>query len=199
MIAPGRHCRGGFTLVELLSAVLVFSLLALMSYRGLGAVLDAREHAARETEKWRQVSAFLARFESDVQMAAPRPVRRSGGVAPAWSASADAGAGAALEFTRFAADAGGETPRRLGYRLNPQREVELLLWPGLDTAPNAEPARHAVLKGVASLELSYLDADLAWIPRWPGSPRDAEIPRAVRLRVVLASGEDIVRVFALRS
>jgi len=31
------------------------------------------------------------------------------------------------------------------------------------------------------------------------SPGDAAIPRAVRLRIVLASGEEIVRVFALNS
>ena len=34
----------GFTLIEIMTALLVLSLLALMSYRGLGAVLDAREH-----------------------------------------------------------------------------------------------------------------------------------------------------------
>ena len=199
MSATGRHFHGGFTLIELLSAVLVFSLLALMSYRGLGAVLDARDHAARETEKWRKLSAFLARFERDVQMAAPRPVRRAGAIAPAWSGTRDPVGGPLLEFTRFGSDEGAVAPRRLGYRLNPQREVELLLWPGLDAAPNAEPARHPLLTGVARFELDYLDADLAWITAWPGSPRDAEIPRAVRLRIVLASGEDIVRVFALRS
>ncbi|MGP1676058.1 MAG: prepilin-type N-terminal cleavage/methylation domain-containing protein, partial [Burkholderiales bacterium] len=33
-------CARGFTLIELMSALLVLSLLALMSYRGLGAVLD---------------------------------------------------------------------------------------------------------------------------------------------------------------
>ncbi|MGA8006850.1 MAG: prepilin-type N-terminal cleavage/methylation domain-containing protein, partial [Burkholderiales bacterium] len=63
---------GGFTLVELLAALLVLSLLALMSYRGLGAVLDAREHVGGEADKWRRVAAFFARFERDVELAAPR-------------------------------------------------------------------------------------------------------------------------------
>ena len=73
---------GGFTLIELLAALLILSALALMSYRGLGAVLDAREHVARETDKGRRMSSFFARFERDVQLAAPRPVRSASGTAP---------------------------------------------------------------------------------------------------------------------
>jgi general secretion pathway protein J len=75
-LTSARRTRArGFTLIEILSALLILSLLALMSYRGLGAVLDAREHTRDETDKWRRVTAFLARFERDVQLASPRPVR----------------------------------------------------------------------------------------------------------------------------
>lgn len=196
--APGVSLRG-FTLIELLTALLILSLLALMSYRGLGAVLDAREHVARENDKWRQVSSFFARFERDVQLAAPRPVRAASGSAPAWLGSTDTTHGARLEFSRFATVDGGDTPLRLAYRLNEKQEVELWLWPGLDVAPNALPARYSVLSGVTKFELQYLNADLLWVNTWPVSARDVSIPQAMRLRIVLASGEDIVRVFALRS
>lgn len=197
----GSTSRGlrGFTLIEMLSALLIFSLLALMSYRGLGTVLDARDHVGREAEKWRQLSAFLSRFEGDLNMAAPRPVRRAGGLVPAWIATPESGDGPLLEFSRFAAEEGGERPRRLAYRLGPDQAVEVWWWAGLDPAPDATPVRHVVLRGVADFELHYLGTDLAWASRWPVSPGDTEIPRAVRLRLVLASGEEIVRVFALHS
>ena len=42
MKSSPRAAARGFTLIELMTALLVLSLLALMSYRGLGAVLDAR-------------------------------------------------------------------------------------------------------------------------------------------------------------
>ncbi len=189
----------GFTLIELLAALLVLSLLALMSYRGLGAVLDAREHVRQQTAKWRAVSAFFARFERDVGLAAPRPVRSGTATAPAWQASVDTDSRPSLAFSRFASAEGMDTARRLGYRLNEKQEIELSLWPGLDVAPGAQPARHPVLAGVVQFELSYLTPAHAWVNTWPLPGLDAQVPEAVQLRIVLASGEDIVRVFALKS
>lgn len=193
--APAR----GFTLVELLTALLILSLLALMSYRGLIAVLDAREHVRHESEKWRGVASFFARFEHDVQLAAPRPVRGATGTTPAWRSRPDAMLEPRLEFSRFASAEGVDTARRLGYRLNEKQQIELWLWAGLDVAPDGLPARHPVLSGVARFELQYLNAGLAWVDTWPASVRDSPIPRAVQVRIVLVSGEEIVRVFALKS
>ena len=189
----------GFTLIEVMTALLVLSLLALMSYRGLGAVLDAREHVKQETDKWRQIAAFFARFERDVELAAPRPVRTAGGPAPAWQGMPAASAAARLEFSRFASTEGIDAARRIGYRLNEKNEIELWLWPGLDVAPDRLPERYPVLSGVKTFELQYLDASLAWVNAWPVLPTDLPIPRAVRLRVVLASNEEIVRIFVLRT
>jgi general secretion pathway protein J len=191
--------RCGFTLIELLTALLILSLLALMSYRGLGAVLDAREHVSQETDKWRRVANFFVRFEQDVQLAAPRPVRAAAGTVPAWRGWAEATSEPRLEFSRFASAEGVDTARRLAYRLNDQQEIELWLWPGLDVAPNVLPARYPVLAGVTKFELQYLNASLAWVTAWPVAALDPAIPRAVQVRIVLASGEEIVRVFALLS
>jgi len=190
----------GFTLIELLTALLILSALALMSYRGLGAVLDAREHVSKETDKWKRVAAFVARFERDVKLAEPRPIRSASGPAPAWRGIAGATSAPLLEFSRFASVEGLDTARRLGYRLNERQEIELWLWPGLDVPPNVEPARYPVLADVTAFELQYLNVNLAWVEAWPPSAAaDATLPQAVRLRIVLASGEEIVRVFGLGS
>ena len=172
----------GFTLIELMSALAILSLLAVMSFRGLGAVLDARDRVRQESEKWRGVAAFFSRLQRDLQLSAPLPVQA---------------ASERLEFSRFAAAEGVDAPRRVAYRLNADREVELWLWPGLDAAAG-EPARYTVLPAVAKLELRYLDGALAWVDAWPASERDSPLPQAVRLRVVLASGEELVRVFSLK-
>ena len=191
------RAEGGFTLVELLAALLVLSLLALMAYRGLDAVLEARDHVGGEADKWRHVAAFFARFERDAELAEPRAVREGSGTAPAWLGQAGVTTGPLLEFSRFASRSSVDTARRLGYRLNGSGEIELWVWPGLDVAPGVEPARYVVLRGVTRFTVDYLGADLAWVSAWPASSGGTAIPRAVRVTVGLASGEQIVRVFAL--
>jgi len=179
-ISTRRH---GFTLIELMAALLILSLLALMSFRGLGAVLDAREHVSQEAEKWRSVAAFFSRFQRDVQLSAPRPMLA---------------AARRIEFSRFAAAEGIDAPRRVAYSLNDNREIELLLWPAFEPAPETQPSRYSLLPAVAEFELQYLGSELAWVDAWPRTERDPPLPQAVRLRVVLASGEELVRVFSLK-
>ncbi len=188
----------GFTLIEVLTALLILSVLALMSYRGLGAVLDARAHVTGETEKWRRVTAFFARFERDVQLAAPRRVRIASGEAPAWLGRLESSPDPRLEFSRFASIEGIDVARRVAYRLNEKQEIELWLWPTLDIPPTAVPARYVVLAGVTTLDVQYLNADFAWVNEWPTSRLDPPIPLAVRLRIVLASKEELVRLYALK-
>lgn len=199
MRSRARAASCGFTLIELLTALLVLSLLALMSYRGLGAVLDSRDHVRLETDKWRRVAAFFARFERDVELAAPRSVRYGSGIAPAWFGETAHPSEARLEFSRFASGQSVDTARRVGYLLNKKEEVELWLWPSLDIAPDTTPARYPVLAGVKTFELQYLSPALVWLNAWPVTPADAPIPRAIRVRIVLVSGEEIVRVFALQT
>jgi general secretion pathway protein J len=175
--------RRGFTLIELLCALLILSLLALMSLRGLGAVLDARDQVRQETEKWRSVAAFFSRFQHDIQLSAPRPLRAAAG---------------SLEFSRLAAAQGSDLPRRVGYRLNDSREIELSLWPTFEPAPETQPARYPLLSAVAEFQLQYLGGELAWVDAWPRTERDPPLPQAVRLRLVLGSGEELVRVFSIR-
>lgn len=187
-----------FTLIELLTALFILALLSLLSYRGLSAVLDARNHVREETGKWQRVAAFFARFERDVQLAAVRPVRTALGTAPAWRG----GSGTSrprLEFSRFASAEGVDSPQRLAYHLNDRQEIELWLWPGLDAAPGSVPARYPVLRGVTRLELHYLTPRLAWIDAWPESALGSALPRAVRVRIVLTTNEEIVRIYALKS
>jgi general secretion pathway protein J len=195
----------GFTLIELLVALAVLSLLAVMSYRGLGAILDAQEYVKRETEKWRRINLFLTRFERDVQLAIPRPVRTGSGILPAWlgviKAAPDGGMLPYMEFSRLGSIEETDVARRTAYQLNDKREIELWLWPGLDIGPGAAAMRYPVLAGVAKMELHYLTANRAWVNTWPSAAPDSpvstasSVPQAVRLHIALASGEEIERIF----
>jgi general secretion pathway protein J len=126
-------------------------------------------------------------------------VRAAGGMAPALSGGSGLSGARRLEFSRFASVDGVDAARRIAYRLNEQQQLELWLWPGLDVAPNARPERYPLLDGVTGVELRYLNAGLTWVDAWPATPGGVELPRALQLRIVLASGEQIVRIFEIKS
>ncbi|KQX99027.1 type II secretion system protein GspJ [Rhodanobacter sp. Root480] len=189
----------GFTLIELLAALLVLSLLSLMAYRGLGVVVASRNHIETESTRWRQTVSFFTRFEGDLRLAAPRPVRNASGTMPAWLGRGDAVRAPLVEFSRFAGTDGIDTPHRVGYGINDTHQVELWIWPGLDLAGAAPPARYVVLRGVRRFDLQYMGPALAWSRSWPTVSSDPALPRAVRLRIEFDSGETVVRVFALRT
>ena len=195
MMRPVQRRRAAaFTLVELLVVMFVLGLLAVMSVRGLGVVLDSREQIARDAEKWRDLALFFERFERDVQLAMPRQTREAGDAQPAWLGMGGVRAPSRLEFNRFAAlDAGGG--RRLAYTLNAQQQIELWIWPRGDAAAAVAPVRHVLLDGVARFELHYLNAAATWVERWPAGSAETAIPRAVRAQLSLSSGEEVVRIF----
>lgn len=190
----------GFTLIEIMTVLFILSLLAFMSYRGLSTVLDTREKVATEVKKWQQLSAFFLRFEQDVLLAAPWPRRPSSGPLAAWQGSmGKSDEIPLLEFSRFASSGDVDLPRRVAYTLSAQQEIELWLWPGMDNASSTKPARYTVLKNVSRFELQYLNDEGIWRDSWPGERHSPAIPRAVKLHIVLLSGEEISRLFSLKS
>jgi len=190
----------GFTLIEIMTVLFILSLLAFMSYRGLSTVLDTRNQVAMEVKKWQQLSAFFLRFEQDLLLAAPWPGRPSSGHAAAWQGrKGESDEIPLLEFSRFASSGDVDLPRRVAYTLNAQQEIELWLWPGMDNVSSTQPARYTVLKSVSQFKLEYLNDEKIWRDSWPGELNSPAIPRALKLHIVLLSGEKISRLFSLKS
>ena len=191
--------RSGFTLLEVLIAIAIVALLALMGYRALSALSESESRLSAEATKWRTLDLFFARLEADLREAVPRPARSGAASEPAWLAAVDAAGNGALAFSRagpdFAIDP-GSVGQRLGYRLR-NGSIEVLYWPGYDRPRDGEPAAYALLSDVTQFRLSYLTATGIWVDNWPIGG-DADLPRATRVIVTLASGEEIERWLALR-
>ncbi|HEX3136894.1 MAG TPA: prepilin-type N-terminal cleavage/methylation domain-containing protein, partial [Casimicrobiaceae bacterium] len=55
--------RSGFTLLEILIAIAIVALLALMGYRALSALSESESRLSAEATKWRTLDLFFARLE----------------------------------------------------------------------------------------------------------------------------------------
>jgi general secretion pathway protein J len=184
-----RSGEGGFTLVELLVALLIFGLIA-----GAGvAILTFSVRAQGATAaKLDQVSA-LARagslLGSDLGQALDRPARDEGGVRlPAFTGDA-----ASMRLVR-----GGWTnldglPRpsiqKVAWRAG-DGTLERVSYPMVDGA--AAPAASAIATGVSAVRLRYRFRG-AWSDRWDGAL--APLPDAVEMTVVRRDRTGVRQLF----
>ena len=197
------HAQRGFTLIELLVALVILVLLSMAGYRGLDAVLQARERVSAETRKWQHLAFFFSRLDQDVAQAISRTVRDQGGLSqPEWIGHAVVvdDNDAELTFTRAGIPDQGEemqVPQRIGYRLE-QGTIVMLRWPVLDQPPRAKPVRYPLLEGVREFKLRYLDGSGSWLQQWPPAGQITGLPAGVEIELTLASGETMTRMFALQ-
>lgn len=185
----------GFTLIEVLVALTIFALISTMAFRGLNSVIDTRERVEKDGRKWRGIALFFSRIEQDLSHPVKRQVRAADGtLQPEFvgkqtlSSPLDAN----LLFTTLSDNGQGE--KRIGYRLQ-KGNIEELVWPYPDAAPQTKPATYVVLEQVKELQLRFLALNNNWVLLWPMPGQT--YPKAVEVSVTLDSGEKLLRVFSL--
>ncbi len=189
----------GFTLIEILIALSILALIAILGYRATSALAQSEAKLSAEAARWRAFDGMFARLEADMRAAQPRTARAGSSVEPAWVGATDAAGNATIRFSRAGTESAGEpgaAGQRIAYRLG-NGAIEVAYWPHLDQPASVAPATYALAGGVTALRVSYLDSQGGWQERWPvlGEPT---LPRAVRVVLALDDGTSIERWLALR-
>ena len=197
--APMSRARG-FTLLEVLVAIAITSVIALLGYRAIASLTESEARLSAESTRWRVLDLFFARLESDMRQAVPRSARNGESREAGWvGQTADSAGNSSLAFSRagpeFAIEP-GSAGQRIGYRFR-DGIIEVLYWAGYDRPAGAVPAAYPLLTDVARFRLAYLTRSGAWALGWP-LDNSGDLPRAVRVELTLASGEVIERWLALR-
>ena len=158
----------GFTLLELLIAIAIFAVLAIIAYGGLDTVLTQRAQVLQRLDSIAQLQKAYMRLRGDFQQVRNRPVRDPfGDESPAMVVSLNP---PVLEFTR-----GGwrnptfqprSTQERVSYRVADGKLLRAS-WRVLDRVQGSEPVELVVLDGVSAITWRFLDASLEWQDSWP--------------------------------
>lgn len=167
----GRRAQRGFTLLELLVALAIFSLLAMMSYGGLRSVLEQRAGTEQEAERLGRLQKIYLLMQRDVEQAVPRPVRDEyGAELPPLLGSES------LQLTR-----GGwrnplgharSTLQRVAYVYEDETLVRYA-WQVLDRAQDSLPVRQVLSDEITAMTVRYLDAANEWQSSWSGTATPA--------------------------
>jgi len=179
--------QSGFTLIEILVAATLLALLGVLGYRGLDATSRTAGRLETSAVRWQAIALATDRLGNDVRQAVAIPGRSTDGQeTPAWWQPAGR-----PELTLMRSGDDGSSLRRVTYRWSDGR-LELLTWPAFDAA--APNRTHVLLEGIAGVELAQLDQNNRWLAAWtPDQPE--RLPRALRLRLTLAEGGMIERIF----
>ncbi|MGI2028341.1 type II secretion system minor pseudopilin GspJ [Endozoicomonas acroporae] len=168
--------RNGFTLLELLIALMIFSLLSGAAYRLFVSVSQTQQTTVSHLKYLDQWQRFRLLLENDLLQVTLRPVRdESGLLQPALVGNSDTPY--QVQFTR----SGWRNPlgvrrstlQRVAYGVN-DGELVRYYWTTLDRATaNAsdEPQVHMqpLLQHVTDVQWQFLDHQQQWHHQWPPS------------------------------
>ena len=191
--------RHGFSLIELLVALAVFSIMAALAYGGLNSIARTRGELAKQEDAFRDLMRAVTMLDRDLRQAVARSVLGSVGQAlPAFTGTA-----AGLEFTRlgFANPQAEARPNleRVLYELD-AGALKRGNYPVLDRAPNTAPQITTLRAGVADFRLRYLAPDNRWFDVWPPPQTTLSnpLPRAnsyqTKIKETPTDGEAIPRI-----
>ncbi len=194
-----RARRRGFTLIEILVALVVFAAMAAITWGALGQIARTRSALAVEQDRFAAVVRSMSDLERDLRQAIARPLRGNyGEQVPALLGTSDRIELSRLGFANPRAEARSNIERVL-YTID-NASLRRGRYAVLDRAAGSAAQWRDLLDQVAEFRLRYLGPDGAWHDQWP--PRDAlpeELPRAIELRMRLDDLGELRRVVALPS
>lgn len=202
MSARRRHSRG-LTLIELLVAVAVFTIVAAAAYSGLITVLETREHTDRRAERLAAVQRTVDTLGDDLRQGLPRSVRTDlRGQGHALTDGPDPRD--VVRVTRGGwlnpADLDRSTMLRVHWRLEDDGRLMRSWQTRPDAVAGTPTTRRLQLTDVERVETRFLDAEGEWQERWPvdlTARRSDELPQAVEVTLELDDWGVIERLFAL--
>lgn len=171
----------GFTLLEVLIAMMIFSLMSVMAYTGLSTVIRGNEVITAKEESLKELQRTMMFLERDMRQLVPRP-RTTGFNERAKAFDYGLDSEGLVEFSR----AGNPNPiglkrsslQRVRYDLE-EKTLTRKSWALVDHI-DLEPTQMELLNEVESFELRLLDQNDEWQENWRD---EVQVPKAVEINI----------------
>jgi general secretion pathway protein J len=188
----------GYTLVEVLVALIVFSLLAASAYTALDALSRSASVHRERSQAFADLQLAVARLTGDLRQVVSRPVAAAAGR----TEPALLGEPRRLAATRAGWSNPSGLPRsslqRFAWRLRGS-ELQRIYWPVTDRVEATQAVTETVLADVTALSLRYRSPGGGWMQEWPAAEgAAASLPEAIEIVFDSRRFGRIRRVVSLR-
>lgn len=160
----------GFTLLELLIAISIFTVVSMLAFGGLRSVQTTASGVREAGERLAELQTALLVMGRDIEQSMNRTIRDNFGQEQPAFMGGQGKIGAFMELSRNGwrnpAGFGRSHVQRIGYALDDNQLIRLA-WPVLDRSYGTEPQPRVLVKGVKSVVVRYLDQDRQWLEQWP--------------------------------
>jgi len=195
MMRGPSNSQSGFTLVELMVSLLIFSFLAAAGVGLLAFSVRAQQAGAEKLADIARLNQLGSALSADLAQVRARPTRNEAGdPVPLFFGASGSGTTPMLRLTRAGWTNVDEAPRpseqKVEYRLDNGSLVRVA-YPMLDGAAPGPVA--AILDHVASIKLRYR-YEGAWSDQWNPAP-DRPLPDAVEMTIARTDGTSFREMF----
>lgn len=197
----------GFTLIEIIIAILIYSVIATISYRIVTTLIITKQVTDEEQNKWSNLSLLMSHLSNDWNKSVPLSVRDQYGdlippfigkekLSGQYDAQVELTVNGYLPNNLFYNTV--NPPKRIGYRFY-NGAIYLITWPVLHRVQQTKPEITMMMDGVKDFTVEYLYPDNTWKNSWPPPFRvqNNVMPKAFRVTIALKTGEVINRQWAL--
>lgn len=188
----------GFTLLEILIALFIFTILSMILVTALHNVINIQSRTESNAERLRNLQMTLLVMSRDIEQVVNRP---------AWSASgkeAPPFEGSEHEFTfthAGLANSSNNLTRSTLQRTRYSWDDSVLTrgtWAVLDAAPQSQIHTRELLTNVSAAHFEYLDKDGRFQNNWPLQGESSQpLPRAVRINLTLKNWGTITQLYVI--
>ena len=187
----------GFTLLELLIAMVIFSTMSLMAYAGLNSVLTSNRITQAYEKDLKGLQRSMMFLEKDIRQLVARP--RHAGYNESFAAlQTDLGLDGILEFTR----SGNPNPagvlrsslQRVRYVLD-EGELQRWSWSLVDHL-DGKPIIMPLMKSVEQINFRFLTQKKQWQSKWKVKNK-SELPKAIEINIIHKRWGKITRLISI--
>jgi general secretion pathway protein J len=177
----------GFTLLEILIALFIFTLISLILAGALRGVINSLTGTENKAERLRKLQIALLVMSRDIEETVNRPIiNHEGKKDPAFVGTEHGFTFTHTGVANAMSTSAHSTLERAGYAWS-DNKLYKITWAVLDQAPKSQPSSRILLSNVLEAHFEYADQKGRFYKEWPLNGEGSDpLPRGIRLYLTIA-------------